>query len=276
MKSANLLLFLFSRILHLPPEYNTVPPTTQCRVFRTALSQEDCGACAAFAVSTFVAMHTCLDNNEDFVPSPYRIFDCANGTCDQGVSFGHALSAVQYGVEDLGDSEPVYGMQCNLRWERRTRQTARLTHVISDQLQIKTAVAFFGPLLGSMSHLIYRDPDTRAYRLIDDNASAAKLHAVVVVGWDTEGNWIVQNSWGEKWGDGFGRGRIAPNILAFAFDPSIRMCIRVCYACLSLCCVCSVSFASKRQRRFYIGAYIALFVLFIMPSVIFNWEDEIL
>jgi hypothetical protein len=244
-----MLLFVFSRIFSPPLGFTTIPPSSDCRIFRSALSQKNCGACAAFAVSTFVSMHSCLGDRKDFIPSPYRVFDCANGTCDSGITFGRAMSVTNFGVGDVEDSVPEFGQPCDLQWEHRQKSTPRITYsILNDPLEIKTALVFFGPLLGSMTHMIHRDPSTRAYHLLPNftMVEVDHLHAVVVVGWDAADHWIVQNSWGDHWGDEFGRGRIAQGALVFVFDPSARMTLWICFA---VYCVASLALVQKTPSK---------------------------
>ena len=247
--SANLLLFALSRIYPAPPGFTTIPPSSDCLIFHYAPWQRNCGACAAFAISTLVAMHACLEDGEDFIPSPYRIFDCANGTCEAGVTFARAMSVVRFGVGDVRESSPVFGLSCELH--RRRQKVPSITRItMNDPLEIKTALLFFGPLLGSMTNAVDRDPLTGAYRLLPNLSTdnVDRLHAVVVVGWDAADNWIVQNSWGEEWGDGLGRGRIAQEVLGDVFDPSTRILTRLCLALYLATSVALVAIAPPKRR----------------------------
>jgi hypothetical protein len=69
-----------------------------------------------------------------------------------------------------------------------------------------------------------------------DDDDPLDIHAMVLVGWDEDGNWIVQNSWGNQWGDGMGRGRISPGLLLHITDPTVlimfRIYVGVIYVCL--------------------------------------------
>jgi hypothetical protein len=268
ISSPNLLLFALSRIVSTPCAYTAIPEASACRIFTTILSQGNCGACAAFAVSALVAMHACLADKEDFIPSPYRLFDCANGTCDGGISCKSALAVARFGVGDLRDSEPRFGIPCDLRSEHRRRHLPSITDVvIADPAQIKLAVMVFGPLLGSMTHLIRRD--TGVYRLrANVTMPPPTLHAVVIVGWDTEDNWIVQNSWGKEWGDEFGRGRIGQDVLAYAFDPSVQWTKIACLVGVITCAVFSFYITPKRERRMWMIIYALLFAFIVYPPII--------
>jgi hypothetical protein len=246
----NLMLLLLSRAFPPPMGFSAIPPYSDCRIFRRALWQRNCGACAAFAVSTLVAMHTCLRSGEDLIPSPYRVFDCANGTCRGGLTFDRAISAVQLDVGDMRDSVAQFGLPCDYHRRKEDLVPRIFTPItLRDPAEIKTALMLFGPLMGSMTHEIRRDPYTRAYRLLPNHTGADRLHAVVVVGWDAADNWIVQNSWGERWGDGLGRGRIAQDVLGSVFDPSVRLLTRGCLVVYSAIAMAMVLLATRPAHR---------------------------
>ena len=68
-------------------------------------------------------------------------------------------------------------------------------------------------MTGPLSALIYGDTGFQAYRSgvysgcpsSFDTAYNNINHAVVIIGYDSDGNYIVKNSWGTSWGDkGFG------------------------------------------------------------------------
>jgi len=260
----NLLLFLLSRMYSIPAAFTTIPERSDCRIFQFAFSQKNCGACAAFAVANHAAMHACLDEHRDFIPSPYRIFDCTNGTCTQGTTLSRAMSVVEYGVGDLDDSVSEFGLPCELNQEFRIENAEQMVHVaLRDALEIKTALLFFGPLLGSMTHLIRRDPHTGAYNLESSNFSVDEvdeLHAIVIMGWDAADNWIVQNSWSNLWGDEIGRGRIAQGALVFVFDPSIRVVSSICLGVYYMSSLGTVLVAPPKYRLLCVVANMVVFL----------------
>ena len=247
LENANTFLVVLSFVLHIPDEHTAVPAAAEgptCRIFSGALWQQDCGSCAAFAAATLAAMRACLWRKEDVVPSPFRIFDCSNSTCDEGMDVAHAAAIIDFGVGDIDASPQRYGLQCDLRWEARPPEPLRVTHKrILRTKEIRAAILFAGPVLGSMFQTTWRDGETGVYHsliqqhplLSSSQQPSSMRHAIVVVGWDRDGNWIVQNSWGEEWGDGHGRGRIAPNVLAHAIDPTIHLMLRICTCALTAC-----------------------------------------
>ena len=69
-------------------------------------------------------------------------------------------------------------------------------------LQLKTLLVD-----SPVSALIYADSGFMAYSSgvytgcpAFGNAFASINHAVIIVGYDVNGNWIVKNSWGTSWG----------------------------------------------------------------------------
>ena len=46
------------------------------------------------------------------LPSPYRIFDCANGDCAVGINVFQLESAMCGGVNDVLKTPPVHGWGC--------------------------------------------------------------------------------------------------------------------------------------------------------------------
>lgn len=181
----------------LPAEYSAVPAHSGCRIFNTALSQGACGSCAAFAVATAAAMRLCLREAVDFIPSPYRLFDCGGADCGAGMSLHLAAAVALYGLGDIDDSPRAYGLPCDYRPERALAGVLRRPRTLFDPQEIQRALHRHGPLPGIVHH-------------------RSRRHAIVVVGWGRE-HWTVQNSWSEDWGDR-GRANISRAALHGAMD----------------------------------------------------------
>ena len=252
----NILLTALTYASSIPPNYTVVPPLTSCRIFTSALSQRNCGACAAFAASTLLSMQSCLYRNDDFIPSPFRVFDCSNSTCTSGLSITEAAAIVNFGVGDIAMSERVYGLPCDLQAEHHRPKIIVSGLSIRNAQQIKTAILWFGPVIASMNMPDGRCAETGVYfadeSLQPDEDGHLHTHAIVVVGWDEDNNWIVQNSWGNRWGDGQGRGRISPDLLLHATDPTVlivfRVYVGIVYCCLA-CLAISFLYAKNTPRR---------------------------
>ena len=212
-----------------PPEFDlSAAPHPPCRIFnRTSFSQKNCGACAAFAASTAYAMRECVRSGRDVIPSPHRLFDCGGGECMHGAVMGSVVKVLDE-VEDVDDSVEEFGLQCN-RTRRLWHSYAvyRIRH--DDERMLKTELYVYGnPVMAVIEPDLEMSQYTAAFwrrsRYSVDWGSEVpipvyhvtgppiegKAHVVVVLGWgsDPEPYWVVQNSWGDIWGD-LGRGRIA-------------------------------------------------------------------
>ena len=212
-----------------------------CRIFsRPAFSQDGCGACVAYAVSTAHAMRECLQRGVDTIPSPHWLFDCAGGRCSQGSVVGQVVDVLGRGVPDVDK-----GAEFNCSSEIISFEPRRLSLFIidnSDESLLKTELfVYHNPVLAVIQP--DRDMALYPYRRIYDTEGMEELlraqftdgewasvlktrphplpvyhitgppllpHMVVVLGWgsEPEPHWVVQNSWGDEWGDN-GRGKIA-------------------------------------------------------------------
>ena len=187
-------------LLLTPANFSVSPDGRACRIFQhppLPFSQGPCGACGAFALATAVAMHLCLRSGEDRIPSPYRLYDCAGLRCedkDVGMEIGQGRSVLLRGVGDLRDSPRRFGLPC----EHDANGSVAITSAwLQGEERIRAAMTLTGlPMIGVVSGL---EPGTQYYR----RSESSTKHALVVMGWG-EDHWIVQNSWGEAWGDGGG------------------------------------------------------------------------
>ena len=98
--------------------------------------------------------------------------------------------------------------------------------------RIRAALWLYGPLLAEMDGRVERGAGQRVYHRLPierlEPESPHGWHAVVLLGWDAAGNWLIQNSWGEQWGDAYGRGWVAPNVVLDALDPTIEHVLQGC------------------------------------------------
>jgi C1A family cysteine protease len=84
--------------------------------------------------------------------------------------------------------------------EREYRRKYRIkSHAKINTLDgLKQAIVCTGPVLAVV--VLYSDSPTDM--LVKNDRDVLCIHALLVVGYDTDGNMIVRNSWGEEWGDG--------------------------------------------------------------------------
>jgi len=196
----SLLLSLAS--LFTPSHFTTVPPyPSPCRIYNTTFSQQDCGACSAFAMATVASMHLCLRNHADRIPSPYRLFDCTGKRCNDelGVSLDEVSAIMHQGVSDIDSSPQQFGLPCSE--DKETIQFQASHGLVMSVAETKAALLLTGlPLLGVTAVQLLQEHDTGIFRAGPPKTTS---HALVVIGWGPD-HWIVQNSWGEEWGDGGG------------------------------------------------------------------------
>jgi hypothetical protein len=230
--------FITLLILHIHPPFplefdlSSLAPT--CRIFtRPAFSQQDCGACAAFAVATAVAVRSCVRDGRDWIPSPYRLFECGGGDCENGSVVGRLVETMnRVDVGDVELSANVFGGECMKEGVKETvvdgyrypgwphwGTTFHLDH--RNVGMIKAEIyAYRNPVLvildpdARMSFYSHEEHPPPVYHVTGPSLQA---HVMVAIGWGSypEPYWLVQNSWGAKWGDR-GRGRIAVESIASA------------------------------------------------------------
>jgi hypothetical protein len=209
----------------LPPAFDlsALPRRTPCRIFaRPAFSQEGCGACAAFAVATAVAVGGCVRDGKDWIPSPHRLFDCGGGSCENGSVIGRlveAMNHVEVGDVDMPGGPNAFGQECAaapaISTSHRRLGWPNWRSVFhfdpANALLLKTELFVYkNPVV------VIVDPDARMSFYWGEGGvyhiagPPLQPHAMVAIGWGTlpEPHWLVQNSWGDRWGDQ-GRGRIA-------------------------------------------------------------------
>jgi Papain family cysteine protease len=146
------------------------------------------------------------------LPSPYRIFDCGNGTCDDGMSLLTLDRVMRVGVNDLMKSPAAYSLGC-LKDGSSDLHYIQSYVVICSSYLIKRELLHFGPIIAVVPFSDYFSDYTSGSGVyVESDTANARIHAIAVIGWgnateDEPEHWLVQNSWSREWGDG-GRGKI--------------------------------------------------------------------
>ena len=186
-------------------------------------NQGRCGSCWAFAVTT--ALETFMRNRKNNVTrlSEQELVNCS--PYDYGCNGGMMHTAFNYIIENNG----LYSEE-DYPYLATTNNCTNLPHVskvdgsnLKDyKFVIPKSIIDFKLSLLENPVAIAVDADNLYFRFYEEgvidvpaNFSKNLNHAVLLVGfdYDDEGEyWIIQNSWGEKWGmNGFAKLRIAPN-----------------------------------------------------------------
>ena len=157
-------------------------------------------------------MRSCK-NGLNELPSPYRIFDCGNGTCDGGMNLMTLDRVMRAGVNDLMKSPAVYGLGC-LKDGSSYLHSIQSYVVVCSRHLIKREILHYGPIIASVPFSNYfADYTNDSGVYVESDPANAILHAIAVIGWgnateDEPEHWLIQNSWSRNWGDG-GRGKIS-------------------------------------------------------------------
>ena len=202
----------------IPPWYDATldPNATHCRIFHRALFQGHCNACAAFSVSTAWSMRLCLQHGIDFIPSPYRMYDCFATSCENGSSISQMARllsrAENNNITDISASPRRYGLACPSKDLGSGSAVRKLVNTVD----IKQAILKWGPLPAAVD---FNDVGNTYHwfgGVLHPPLTPKPIHSVVVIGWGStpENYWLIQNSWGRHWGAN-GRGMLAERSLKY-------------------------------------------------------------
>ncbi|HIJ73692.1 MAG TPA: DUF333 domain-containing protein [Candidatus Hydrogenedentes bacterium] len=167
--------------------------------------QGACGSCWAFSAVGAVEANLNLDYNRpdlDYDLSEQHLVSCdCPGDCGGG---WHDL-ALEYiidpGVTDESCFPYVGESPCELceDWQDTAAHISGYNHVTNTAAAYKQALVDYGPLAIALDASEW--PSYTGGILVTSPGPWA-THAVVLVGYnDTEGYWIIKNSWGVSWGE---------------------------------------------------------------------------
>lgn len=169
-------------------------------------NQEDCGSCYAFSVASMIEAQVFKETGETKILSPQQLVDCSKSAGNMGCRGGSLRNTLHYiDKEGLVDNSayPYLAKESNCHHKK----TDKSVHIRSwtilqsrDELALKTAVAFVGPVAVSIN----ASPSTfQLYHdgIYDDPACTSDKvnHAMLLIGY-TKTAWILKNWWSEAWG----------------------------------------------------------------------------
>ena len=174
-------------------------------------NQAACGSCSAFAgVSVLEAAFKIARQDPAIMPdlSEQAAFSCAGANCNSGdVPWDTFGTLTSYGAPDescfpyqSGHGATIACTQMCSDWAVRTVRLTSFTHVDVTVDAIKQAIAL-GPVYAGF--LAYNDLQYYTGGIYKHTGTDMPVgHAVTLIGWDdSQGCWIVKNSWGTKWGE---------------------------------------------------------------------------
>ncbi len=186
-----------------------------------ANQQKTCGASYAFATTTATAERACINSSEQKLTqlSAQELLSC--DVLNQGCKGGYLNTSLDYirnkGVVDeqcfpyAADSDTV---KCDqMCKEPSVREQIQSYCVLFGEDDIKRDIIKSGPVVAaSQVHVDFLTYRSGVYSKGDDVPRFSGFQAVKIIGWGVEsgsdnepnkGNkyWLVQNSWGEDWGE---------------------------------------------------------------------------
>ena len=185
--------------------YNTSPIDWRTSgVVPAVKDQGSCGSCWAFAATTNIEAVAAIHNIEHPHLSEQELVDCAAPQgmhgCNGGFMHGaYDYSKVHHGIES--DSDYPYTAKDESCKAVDSSNTQRYEEVASyTNHRTCTSVA---KALESAPISVAVDASKWSFYKggVFSNCGNRVNHAVLVVGTDADSNWIVQNSWGPRWGE---------------------------------------------------------------------------
>lgn len=171
--------------------------------------QGNCGSCWSFgSVGQLEALYkiyraTTLDLSEQFIVScETDNYGCNGGYMDRVYNYLKKTGTPDESCFPYRASAVACSNRCS-DWASRVKKISSWTWVCRNQpntTTIKNAVYSNGPVTACFD--VYNDffnYKSGCYQHV--TGAYAGGHAVLIVGWTSDGCWIVKNSWGPSWGE---------------------------------------------------------------------------
>jgi len=168
-------------------------------------NQGQCGSCWAFATAGVISIANAKKHGgSPLVLSEQQIVDCDSS--NYGCSGGWPIVAATYAKVGLMlDADYPYTARagtCKFVASKAKVKVATAGEVSKSVSTMKDTIYNNGAIVG----LLNADKMQSYQRGIisADNCPAKTAHAIIILGWGTEGStpyWIVRNSWGSGWGE---------------------------------------------------------------------------
>ncbi|XP_047544552.1 thiol protease aleurain-like [Vanessa atalanta] len=199
--------------------------------------QLHCGSCWAFSTIATVESAYAIKTNQSVLLSEQQLVDCVTDHCEgcRGGLPNYACEYLKLNGVMSADSYPYEGRddQCKYNSKNIKVQVKNCLELSVSEDELANKLATIGPLsIAIDSHVL------RHYHggiIADDFCSGSKLnHAVLLVGYGTDGNgnkyWVVKNSWGVGFGEqGYFKMQRGVNCLSVMNTPPLAIAI-VSYA----------------------------------------------
>lgn len=187
-------------------------------------NQGSCGCCWSFAATAAyesllklngfsydLSAEAALECTSAYAPGK-RKSDCSGGYFVDPLTFlaqvGSVLDSTYPYVAGNYGSSAGYPSTPGICTERnRIFLGAGTAQIISSAsitaLQIKTALVTYGPMMvGIYANNAFSFYSSGIFSGCSADAASYINHAVLLYGWDANGNWLIKNQWGASWGNG--------------------------------------------------------------------------
>lgn len=209
----SLVMLSASLMYRLPAAFDATTENTAqpCRIMGTVFQQGDCSSCAAFASASALSMRLCLVEKEDYIPSPYRLFDCVSPSCENGTNLRYTGAALMRGIPDVSASPRRFGLGCH--HTKGLFDRLLYGYIVGLTNAMRLDLYLFGPSIVALHGTpAFAEYTGGVYHPTHVGPDMTK-HSVVLVGWGSlpEPHWVVLNSWGPTWGEK-GKARVAAGV----------------------------------------------------------------
>jgi C1A family cysteine protease len=164
--------------------------------------QGSCGSCWAFSATETLEAVWKLEKNQLNTLSEQELVDCSRSYGNHGCSGGWMYWAYDYVKAKQGlDTESVYPYHA--KDETCKAQLDKHVEPISGYKKVATKSASLQSEVDKHPVAVAVDASKwSAYTGGVLTSCGSRLnHAVVAVGYESNGTWIVRNSWGQRWGE---------------------------------------------------------------------------
>jgi len=170
-------------------------------------NQGSCGSCWSFSTTGTVEGAVAIKTGQLNSLSEQQLVDCSGPFGPQGCGGGWPSDALKYIISNKGlctEADYPYTGQDGTCRDKDCTPVSAITSVVTvpanDELSLKAAAAQVpvSVCLDASGFMTYSGG------IFDGSCSTTLDHAVLVVGYGTEGGkdfWLVKNSWGQSWGE---------------------------------------------------------------------------
>ncbi|KAM3134658.1 hypothetical protein pb186bvf_013300 [Paramecium bursaria] len=190
---------------NIPSVFNFYDAYPRCK--NRVYDQGNCSSSYAVAIASAFSDRICQENEIEQL-SPQNLLSC-EGRNNMGCKGGYMTKSIDYiinhGLTTLA-CQPFQGVEVYQDCQKLncTRYKAKEYCQIQTKDDIKREILTYGPVVSMISpyrdFLIYQDG---IYQVLEGTKRYSGHHVVKIIGWgDQDGYqyWIIENSWGESWG----------------------------------------------------------------------------